>query len=517
MTTPHFGTIAALSTIAVITGLFIRYPDCALFDQHRKDIPHIKGDPLIGNLMAVSKNKNRYFEYVLEVYEALDTMTFRSSSLGIPSGISTVDPKNIDHVCRANFQNYVKSENFRHIFHDVLGEGIFNTDGESWRLQRKTSSQIFHVKNFQTAFTSIFVSHVQTLSNEILENAVNHHQAVDFHDLMLRFTMDTFVEIAFGVKLNSLLEDQDFAGSFDAIQQDHYRRIIFPLHGLMRNLQDTFTSQKTIKQHIQTLDDFIYRIIKERRLKHEKSPEMDTETYKTDLLLRFMKAKSPSGEPYSDKELRDTMLNLVIAGRDTSAQTIAWFCYSVMNHPQVQEKLLEEIEQFITDDIEQDTVALYEAIQKMKYAHAVLYEVLRLYPSVPSNRRQALNDDLLPDGTHVKKGDEVIFQPFCQGRHEKVWGPDAKQFKPERWINSEGNLVRAESGKYIVFHMGPRICLGQNMATLEVLLTMSMLLKKYKLTRVPGHRVEFLNQVTLSMKDGLQVNVERRNPVLQII
>lgn len=128
-----------------------------------------------------------------------------------------------------------------------------------------------------------------------------------------------------------------------------------------------------------------------------------------------------------------------------------------------------------------------------------------------------MNDDILPDGTHVKKGDEVIFQSFCQGRHEKVWGPDAKQFKPERWLNCEGNLVRPEPGKYVVFHMGPRICLGQNMATLEVLLTMSLLLKKYKFTRVPGHRVEFLNQVTLSMKDGLQIHVERRNPVLQTI
>lgn len=90
-----------------------------------------------------------------------------------------------------------------------------------------------------------------------------------------------------------------------------------------------------------------------------------------------------------------------------------------------------------------------------------LYEVLRMYPSVPSNRRQALQDDILPDGTHVKKGDEVVFQPFCQGRHEKVWGPDAKQFKPDRWLSKEGNLIRPEPGKFVVFHMGPRICLGK--------------------------------------------------------
>lgn len=87
-------------------------------------------------------------------------------------------------------------------------------------------------------------------------------------------------------------------------------------------------------------------------------------------------------------------------------------------------------------------------------------EVLRLYPAVPGNRKQALCDDVLPDGTVIRKGDEILWQPFCQGRHEKVWGADAKEFKPERWLNEEGNLIRAEPGAYVAFHLGPRLCLG---------------------------------------------------------
>jgi hypothetical protein len=78
MSTTQFGTVVALSTIAVITGLLaLKYPDRALFDEHRENIPHTKGDPLIGNLIAVSRNKNRYFEYLVEVYEKLDTMTLQ--------------------------------------------------------------------------------------------------------------------------------------------------------------------------------------------------------------------------------------------------------------------------------------------------------------------------------------------------------------------------------------------------------------------------------------------------------
>ncbi|KAI9260881.1 cytochrome P450 [Helicostylum pulchrum] len=507
------GIVAALSTVGAITGLLaIKYNDRALFDEKREGIPSPKGVPILGNLLNISRNKHRYFEYLLEVYEQLDTLTFRSSSLGIPSNITTVDPKNIEYILKDNFNNYIKSQNFRRVFFDFFGDGIFNTDGESWRLQRRTSSQIFHVKNFQTAFTRVFIDHADVICDQIFDPAVENSQVLDFHNLMLRYTMDTFVEIAFGVKLNSLLKRVDFSESFDVLQLDNYSRIIFPFHSITRKFQDTFGKQKTIKQHLQTIDDFVYGIIRQRRLEKEQNPDLFTKSddYKTDLLFRFMKSESVTGELYTDTQLRDTMLNMLIAGRDTSAQTLSWFFYCLMKYPEVEGKLLQEIETFIPDGIEEDTVKVYEAIQKMKYSHAVLYEVLRMYPSVPSNRRQALQDDILPDGTHVKKGDEVVFQPFCQGRHEKVWGSDAKQFKPERWLSEEGNLVRPESGKFVVFHMGPRICLGQSMATLEVLLAMSLLLKKYKFTRVPGHIVEFSNQVTLSMKDGMKVTVEKR-------
>lgn len=89
-----------------------------------------------------------------------------------------------------------------------------------------------------------------------------------------------------------------------------------------------------------------------------------------------------------------------------------------------------------------------------------LSEVLRLFPAVPGNRRQALNDDVWPDGTRILKGEYVNYQSFSQGRLEKIWGPDAKEFKPERWITEDGNLIRAEHAKWSAFNVGPRLCLG---------------------------------------------------------
>lgn len=170
-----------------------------------------------------------------------------------------------------------------------------------------------------------------------------------------------------------MLKRVDFAESFDVLQLDNYSRIIFPFHSITRRFQDTFGKQKTIKQHLQTIDDFVYGIIRQRRLERELNPDMFTksEDYKTDLLFRFMKSESVTGELYTDTQLRDTMLNMLIAGRDTSAQTLSWFFYCLMKYPDVENKLLQEIETFIPDGIEEDTVKVYEAIQKMKYSHAV--------------------------------------------------------------------------------------------------------------------------------------------------
>lgn len=136
--------------------------------------------------------------------------------------------------------------------------------------------------------------------------------------------------------------------------------------------------------------------------------------------------------------------------------------------------------------------------------------MLRLYPSVPENQKYALNDDVWPDGTRIKKGDYVMWSPWSQGRAESVWGPDAKEFKPERWITPEGDLRRESQGQWPAFHAGPRVCLGQNLATLEALVAMVFIVKKYKLSLVSGQNITYQVSLTLPMKEGMKVYVERR-------
>lgn len=170
----------------------------------------------------------------------------------------------------------------------------------------------------------------------------------------------------------------DFADSFDAIQFYNFRCFIFPLNSVTEKIKESLNfwgSRKTIAQHLDIVNDFAYKIIKER---HEMVDAQDMQednstsfNKSTDLLYRFMKAKTPTGDLYTDQELRDSMLNFVVAGRDTSAQTLAWFFYNVIMYPRIEKKLLQEIDQYMVEGIEQDTIALYEATKKMTYFNAV--------------------------------------------------------------------------------------------------------------------------------------------------
>ncbi|OAD71650.1 cytochrome P450 CYP5203 [Phycomyces blakesleeanus NRRL 1555(-)] len=497
-------SVASTAAIGVLILLALRYPDRAIFTEHREGVPHDKGLPLVGQLFSLLKNKYRIHDFQAEKF--VKTM----SVLGLPRGVMTIDPRNVEHVLKTNFENYVKSNWFNYCTEHLLGHGIFNANGAQWRWQRKAASLIFNVKNFRDQFTetfSVFIDEIEILCSETLDKAVVSGDAVDIHDHMFRFTLDSFVYLGFGVQLNALKTKGEvtFAASFDACQLYSFEKFMNPLIEFTSVIDRILhPRKKTMKQHIATVDQFAADVISKRRT------ELANGEVHTDLLSRFMSAKNENDEPLNDKELRDVVLNFIIAGRDTTAQALSWTFYCLANAPEVEEKLFKEIKDYIKDEKKMDSTELYETIKNMTYSHAVFYEVLRLYPSVPNNQKYAINDDVLPDGTKIRKGDTVSWSPYGTARSKNVWGLDAASFNPERWITPEGDLRRESQGKWSVFHGGPRVCLGQNLATLEALVAIIFLVKRYKFTMLPNQNITYETSLTHPMKNGLKVKVEKR-------
>uniref|UniRef100_A0A0G4GHM7 Cytochrome P450 n=1 Tax=Chromera velia CCMP2878 TaxID=1169474 RepID=A0A0G4GHM7_9ALVE len=223
---------------------------------------------------------------------------------------------------------------------------------------------------------------------------------------------------------------------------------------------------------------------------------------KRDFLSVFMVADPK----LTDAELRDMVLNFLIAGKDTTGQALSWTLYELMRHPECLEKCREEIAAVKAKN--DGSVPFDEARSGLPYVTAVLHEALRLHPSVPWEMKMCRKDDTWPDGTFVPAGTLTIFAPYAMGRNKKVWGEDAKEFKPERWLAMK---TLPSFSVYPVFQGGPRECLGKYMAMIEMKTALAAVLDAFvpKPTRDLS-KVTYGNALTLNMDPGLFVKVERR-------
>lgn len=181
---------------------------------------------------------------------------------------------------------------------------------------------------------------------------------------------DCLCRLGFGVSLHALdsQEKLPFAFSFDEAQKKTFLRFLNPLWSMTERVQKLLTPWRAgMINHLHTVDSFAREVIEQRQQEMKTANHVDRQ----DLLSRFMHASNADGEPLSTDELRDIVLNFVIAGRDTTAQALSWTFYMLMCHPRVERKLHQEILEHIDDTQLHDPPALYEAIKDMKYAHAV--------------------------------------------------------------------------------------------------------------------------------------------------
>uniref|UniRef100_A0A0G4HDI5 Cytochrome P450 n=1 Tax=Chromera velia CCMP2878 TaxID=1169474 RepID=A0A0G4HDI5_9ALVE len=221
-----------------------------------------------------------------------------------------------------------------------------------------------------------------------------------------------------------------------------------------------------------------------------------------DFLSLFMAA-----DPHmSDKQLRDMVLNFLIAGKDTMSQALSWALYELMQHPEDVQRAREEVRSAMREA--GGELDFQATRSKLPFVTAVIHETLRLHPSVPRILKRALGDDTLPDGTFVPAGSIAVVCAHTMGRLASVWGEDAKKFRPSRWLEFE---KLPPSHKFVAFQAGPRECLGRHMAMLEMTVALASLLDHFDF--LPAEEegrlgsVQVRSGLTLAMKNGMRVRV----------
>ncbi|KAI5075451.1 hypothetical protein GOP47_0009527 [Adiantum capillus-veneris] len=442
----------------------------------------------------------------------------------------TVDPTNVEYILKTNFCNYPKGERTREKLRDLLGDGIFNADGEIWKKQRRIANAIFSGnKNLKDLSVDSFRKDSLCLLATLLTYA-NTGQPINIQDLLMGMTMDSISRVGFGIQGGGMFTMRNtFTRAFDranAMISRRYVNVWWKVHKGLR-----LGTEKSLVQELDNLNAFTSQVIAERRDQFNKQSPTPTccesPQYKVrgDILSKLMDI---GGGKSTEKDLRDSIMNFTIAGRDTTAVTMAWFIYNICIHKEVAKSIYEEVNKVIHASLQQSIVMssscdqqplnkyeqvayrlTYHSLSRMHYLHAALTETLRLYPAVPRDTKVALDDDMLPDGTHIRKGDHVAYVPYSMGRMEFIWGKDALEFKPQRWLK-DGHFSQPSPFKFSSFQAGPRMCIGKDWAYLQMKMTMALLLYFFEFKLVPGQAVQYQMMLVLSIANGLHVTVHDR-------
>ena len=472
---------------------------CWLYFENQKQfrlVSHLPGPPshwLLGNIPQFRTLQEKDQVPIWLRWAQSYGLTFRISAPFAPPAVFIADPHDIMHVLKKNFDNYPKGRDLTVIFSDLAGNGIFNTNGPSWQAQRKTASHIFKVRSMRSYF-SVFLEHGLALC-QILEKHALSAQPFDLQQLLYRYTFDSICAIAFGHQPHTLRDGPSpLLAAFDAAQYMVELRGRNPLFHFTR-----YTSPSD-RRALAFLDAQCLAMIAARREKIRAGEPFDEE----DLLALYM--RDPA---HTDRYLRDAILNFMLAGRDTTGTTLTWALYSVATHPAVERKLLDELSQHgVTAESGEGLDYARMSSKQLTYLRAVIDETLRMYPPVPYDPKTAVCDDTLPSGARIRAGTTVVWSAYITGRTPQFF-EDPEAFDPDRWGPERvGRIPGIFCPFDFPFQWGPRLCLGRDLARLEITTLLSLVLPRFQFhpTReaIPG------KSITLNALDGIPVIVTKR-------
>ncbi|KAL5994720.1 hypothetical protein ACLOJK_024773 [Asimina triloba] len=414
---------------------------------------------------------------------------------------------------------------------NVLGIGLCHEHIS--QVQRKTAIYEFSTRSLRNFILDSILQEIHERLLPLLSKAAKRCAIVDLQDILERFAFDNVCKIAFNEDPMCLHpriihnhdheeereQEQEFQSSSAAaaaaanfaqafedaanLSAGRFRYAIPSLWKLKKVLN--IGSEKRLKESISIIHDFATKIILSRKQKQSSS------TDNPDLLSRFLMI---SDEDYSVEFLRDIIISFILAGRDTTSSALAWFFWVLSSRPDVERKILEELRWVRKRNGNCGPSFSFDELRQMHYLYAAMSEAMRLFPPVAYDTKECMEDDVLPDGTRVGRGWLVSYHVYAMARMENIWGSDCREFVPERWLENgeDGGAFRAESPfKFPAFNAGPRVCIGREMAYLQMKLIVACVVERLEVEAVgKDSSPEQMLSLTLRIKGGLPVHVKQR-------
>ncbi|KAL8154178.1 hypothetical protein V2J09_011938 [Rumex salicifolius] len=459
--------------------------------------------PIIGCLPSFYKNRFRLLDWYTELLAGSESQTIVVNRVGAGRIVVTANPENVEYVLKGNFPNYPKGKPFTDLIGDLLGCGIFNADGELWASQRKLASHEFSTRSLREFVVSVLEEEVRGRLVPLLEKAARDRTVVDLQDVLKRFTYDTICIVSLGTDPDCLdlsRPPPPLLTSFETAAAICARRAAAPFYAWWRLKRAlNVGSERLLRSAVSVVHSSIDTIIADKR----SDPSAGS-----DLLSRLLAAGN------DDEMVRDMLVSFIMAGRDTTAAALTWLFWLLTQNRGVEAELRDQ-----TTRLDETMPLDYESLKEMKFAHACLNEAMRLYPPVSWDSKHAEVDDVLPDGTSVPAGTRVTYFPYGMGRMENLWGKDRFEFRPDRWFSesesdNEDRVLKSVSPfVYPVFQAGPRVCLGKEMAFIQMKFVVASLVNRFEFEPLQEGQPGFIPLLTAYMAGGLKVRVKIRDNV----
>jgi cytochrome P450 len=438
--------------------------------------PTPKGHWLLGNLPEFRRDILGMFVRCSKEYG--DVVRLRIPNL---TAYLLTHPDDIEYVLVTANRNFKKHKVWRHLS-SLFGTGLLTSEGEFWIRQRRLAQPAFH-RNRIAKYAETMVDY----TNRMLEQWQDG-QTRDVHHEMMDLTMQIVAKTLFNADVGT--ESKEIGHAMEVVMQEFSSRFGRPFF-----FPDFIPTPGNIRfnKAVRKFDEIIYKIIQSRR-------STDDET--GDLLSMLLNAVDEDGSRMTDTQLRDEIITLFLAGHETTAIALSWTWYLLSKHPEVESKLMEEIESNLGN-----RSAIVDDLPKLRYAEMVILESMRIYPPAYGFGREAIKDCEI-GGYHVPAGTTIFMSQYVTHRDARFF-PDPLEFQPERWAS---DLVKKiPKYAYFPFSGGPRQCIGNSFAMMEAVLLMVTILQKFRLDLVPDHPVLPQASITLRPKFGMKMNLKKRN------
>jgi cytochrome P450 len=366
-------------------------------------------------------------------------------------------------------------------FHRLIGNGLLTSEGEFWRRQRRLAQPAFHRQRVST-YGDVMVDYTErTISSW------KAGETRDVHRDMMRLTLEIVAKTLFNADVSG---DADRVGT------------------ILSEIVKPFASQATLKWILDNrlptpahrrfhrlakqIDEIVYRIIEERRASGRDEG---------DLLSMLLQAQDEDGSQMTDKQLRDEVITLFLAGHETTALTLSWAWYLLALNPRAERKFHEELEAVL-----RGRAPTFSDLAQLKYTEMIAKESMRLYPPAYGVGREAIEECEIGGYRVPAKTQIFAFQWVTQRDPRYFDEPD--EFNPDRWTEEFADSLPKYA--YFPFGGGPRACIGNSFAMMEIVLVLATIGQRFRLKLVPDHQVTILPAMSLRPRDGIQVTVENR-------